>query len=119
MVAMEEFPPPIGKSILPSPCHCHSVLYYSFLRTMTFTSVGVIISPVGMRSTGYQTAILADTVALGGVDPSGAFPLRHDYSRERIMHLSTSGGKISKTPGYGHLDEYGGLLRPFSAGLSW
>ena len=29
---------------------------------MTFTSVGVIISPVGMRSTGYQTAIL---VALG------------------------------------------------------
>ena len=35
------------------------------------------------------------------------------------MHPSIIGGKISKTPGYGHLDEYGGLLRPFSAGLSW
>lgn len=28
------------------------------------------------------------------------------------MHPSGSGGKISKTPGYGHLDEYGGPL-PF------
>ena len=28
------------------------------------------------------------------------------------MHLGINGGKISKTPGYGHLDEYGGLL-PF------
>ena len=110
MVAMEEFPPPIGKFILPSTHHRHSVLYYSFSRIMTFTSVGVIISHVGIRSTGNQIAILAE--ALGGVDPSGAFPLRHDYSQERIMHPSISGGKISKTPGYGHLDEYGGLL-PF------
>ena len=65
-----------------------------------------------MQHTGNLAAILADTVALGGVDPSGAFPLRHDYSQERIMHSSISSGKISKTPGYGHLDEYGGLL-PF------
>ena len=54
--------PPSDESILPSPCHRHSVLYYSFSRIMTFTSVGVIIPLVGMRSTGYQTAIL---VALG------------------------------------------------------
>ena len=31
MVAMEEFPPPIGKSILPSPGRRRSVLYHSFL----------------------------------------------------------------------------------------
>ena len=38
--------------------------------------------------------------------------MHHDYSQERIMHPGTKGGKISKTPGYGHLDEYGGL-QPF------
>ena len=73
MVAMEEFPPPIGKSILPSTHHRHSVLYYSFSRIMTFTSVGVIISPARMQHTGNLAAIL-DTV-LGGVRLRGPFLL--------------------------------------------